>query len=156
MWPLTDWLGVVDGHAPGDACRSVGVGHEARIETAAHGFAGILEGALRDGVVDLHEVEFDGIANGRLDVLGLVTQHGRGLAGGVCRGLRAANHDGVGGSEGAARGEEWEESRRLHYCGVGLSDGNGRTGNSENRAAVGIKCVCLGLKRERLDSEKAQ
>lgn len=67
----------LNGHIPGDARLALGVGHEARVHTAVHLSARVGEGGLSDGVVLLHELEHDHVADLGGDGLGGVEKGGR-------------------------------------------------------------------------------
>lgn len=69
---LTERLGGLDGHVPGDAGHTLWVGHEARVHSSLHLLAGLGESRLGDGVVLLHELEDDHVADVGLDGVGSV------------------------------------------------------------------------------------
>jgi hypothetical protein len=66
----TESLLGLNSHVPGDTGLALGVGHEAGVHAAFHLSARVCEGGLRHGVVLLHELEHDDVADLGGDGLG--------------------------------------------------------------------------------------
>lgn len=89
-------IGVIHFNAEGAGRLADANGEETRVDAVRGGFAGLVEGALDDGVVARVEVEFDGGADGGAEDVGLEDE----AAGG------GADGDALRGGGRGGRGDE--------------------------------------------------
>jgi hypothetical protein len=87
---LTYRISRLNGHVPRHAWSTIGVRHEARVFATFHGFAGLSEGGLGSGMVLLHKLEFDDIADVRCNGFWVVSEDGCHSS---CNWLQSSNYN---------------------------------------------------------------